>query len=338
VVSPVLVLPDVPQVDVPDDDEQTPTDPPDETPGSEPQDPVKTEPVIVTSLDDGLPLRPAYYEGDPPVFGEPVSGRVITQAVQDGDATDIAVYVHLTDLSPGQASIYASYAGGAPVAVQLIGDGGSGCYGLLIDDPSMAGSNWTWHYGGSGSAYHNISIAVTTYDLGTHELRLYAYDAATGVRISEVEVTRYTVYGSGGGSGLFDTELTSDIEDPFVPGAVYNLTFVDSCRCDGYSGSVRSVFKCPYAVNVWLVGGDGEETLLTPSSLGEYLITWTFDGSAPHEIRLRVQLGEAGGSYPASIGQYWLEDVSTGMVLSPISGEGVEGTTFSVRGPEPPLP
>ncbi|GEM_PF-4495521 len=332
VVPPALPLPDLPQVEEPDDD-NTPTQPQDNT--TVPEPPAKTEPAVTVSLSDDMPLRPAYYEGNPPFFGEPASGQVIAQVSSEGDPADVGVYIYFPGLGAEKVSVNASYADGAPVPVQLVSDGVSGCYGLLVHDPSATGSNWTWHYGGVGTEYHNISIAVTTYQLGTHELRLYAYDAGTGARISEVVVTSYTVYGSGGPSSelrMFDTEMTTDMADPFVPGSVYNITFRDTCRYDGYQGTVRSFLKLPYAANVWLVE-NGSEVLLTPNSLGEYVITWTSDGGA-HDLHLRVQLGEEGGSYPPSAAQYWLEDSSTGMVLSPVDGEGVAGITFPVRGPE----
>lgn len=331
IISPLLTLPDVPSI-VPDND--TPSTGQDDSlnAGHGSNGPSKDEPVVIASLNEELPLRPAYYDGNPPFFGVPVTGQVLAHVSKAGDATYIGVYVYLPDLTMDQVSIGASYAGGPRVPVQLVGDGASGCYGLLVDDPSSTGTNWTWHYGGS---YHNITLTVTTYELGTHELRLYALDAETGERISEVEVTSYTVYGSGGQSShlrMFDTQMSSDVADPFVPGMVYNITFKDTCRYDEYHGTVRSVFKCPYAVNVWLVDDNGSETLLTPNSLGEYMITWTLEGKS-HDLQVRVQLGEEGGSYPLSSGQYWLEDASTGVVLSLVGDDGVTGKTFSVRGP-----
>lgn len=331
----VLPLPDVPQVILPDDD-GTPIQPPGDT--IDPQPPVKMEPAVAVSLSDDLPLRPDYYEGDPPFFGEPVSGLVVSRVSAEGDATDIAVYIHFPDLSTDKVSVSASRPNGTAVPVQLVSDSASGCYGLLVDDTSAAGRNWTWHYDGAGLVYHNVSIAVTTYELGFHELRLYAHDAGNGARISEVEVTSYTVYGSGGapgGPGMFETEMTTGLADPFVPGAVYNITFTDVCRYDKFQGTVRSVLKCPYATSVWLVS-DGNETLIAPNSQGEYIITWP-SGSGPHDLHLRVQLGEEGGNYSLSTAQYWLEDASTGMILSPVNGDGVAGTTFQVRGPEAPL-
>lgn len=293
----------------------------------EPQDPARVEPVVSLSLDGSLPLRPAYFEGDPPLYGQAASGGIIAQVIQPGDSTDVAVYIHLPDLAPDQVSVAASYAGGAVIPVLLAADD-SGCFGLLADEAS--GSNCTWHYDGSGAEYHNISITVTTYALGTHELRLYAYDAGTGGRISNIEDSGFTVYGSAGASGMFETAMSTDLEEPFTPGAVYNVTFTDSCRYDQYRGSVRSVFTCPYAASVWLVA-DGAETLLEPNGLGEYTFTWAYDGTA-HEAHLRVQMA-LDGDHPLATGQYWLEDASTGMVLSPAS-DGAQGTTFAVRGPE----
>jgi hypothetical protein len=335
VVPPTLSLPDVPQVTVPDDDTSAPSQNGTQPSDPDDQDSGKDEPKVALSLNNDLPLRSAYYEGNPPFFGAPVSGQVIAH-ITNGDASDIGIYVYLPDLTIDQVKIGALSSGGTRIPVQLTSDGTSGCYGLLIDGSSPTGSNYTWHYDGIGSAYHNISLTVTTYELGTHEMRIYAYDAGTGARVSEVEVTDYTVYGSGGGDSslrMFDTEMSSDIADPFVPGAIYNVTFTDNCRYDEYRGTVRSVFKCPYAMSVWSIGMDGSETLLTPNSYGEYVVTWEMDGPV-HDLRLRVQLGEEGGSYPLASGQYWLEDSSTGMVLSPVSSEGATGTVFTVRGPE----
>lgn len=334
VIPPSVVLPDVPRVVTPGNGASTPTQ--NDTQATGPKGTGKKEPTVVAHLNEELPLRPAYYDGNPPFFGAPVSGQILAGVSGGGDPTDIGIYVYLPGLKADQVSIGASFAGGIRVPVQLVSDGASGCYGLLIDDPSMTGNNWTWHYSGDGQRYHNISLTVTTYSLGTHEMRIYAYDAGTGARISEVEVTSYTVYGSGGESSrlrMFDTEMASDISDPFAPGATYNITFTDTCRYDEYHGTVRSVFKCPYAANVWLVGDDGNETPLAPNSYGEYVITWTLEGKA-HDLHLRVQLGEEGGSYPLSTGHYWLEDVPTGMVLSQVGSDGATGTTFSVRGPE----
>ncbi|MDW5564132.1 MAG: hypothetical protein SA339_13015 [Methanomassiliicoccus sp.] len=333
--GPYLELPDVPQVTVPDD-AATPTPSPNGTSAPDTQAVGKEEPVVFTALSDQFPLRPSYYGRNPPSFGEPATGQLITQVTKGGGATDIGVYLYLPDLSSDVVKVNASFAGGSPVSVQLVSDGASGCYGLLNDGSSPAGSNWTWHYGGSGSPYHNITLTISTFALGTHELHTYALDAGSGVHISEVAASSYSVYGSGGASStlwMFDTEMVSDMTDPFVPGTVYNLTFKDACRYDEYRGEVRSVFKCPDAISVWSVGGDGNGTLLIPNSLGEYIVPWTYNGTA-HEVHLRVQMGAPGGNYPLATGQYWLEDASTGMVLSPVDGSGAIGTVFAVRGPQ----
>ncbi|MBI0584698.1 MAG: hypothetical protein ISF22_10815 [Methanomassiliicoccus sp.] len=336
-----LPLPDVPKVIVPDDPPAPPSEPevnepPEDDTTPDPQ-PEKVEPVVCTLLSSDLPLRPAYYEASPPVYGEAAAGRVDTWVEEHGDPTRIAVYIHMAGLSPDQVGVAASYGGGVMVPAALVSDGAGGCRGLLIDAPAAGGSNWTWAYDGAGG-HHNISLSVTTHVLGTHEVRFYAYDADTGKAISEVESTSYTVYGNGGVYGtarMFDTVMSSDLADPFIPGSVYNLTFEDTCRYDSYRGTVRSVFTCPYAVSVWVVN-DGEETLLTPDGSGEYVVSWQHEAGTTHQLHLRVQLGEADGTYPPAVGRYWLEDAATGMIVSAMDGAGA-GMTFTVRGPEEPL-
>lgn len=311
--------------------EETPTP---EPPTPDPEVPVRAEPVVSLRIDETLPLRPAYFDGGPPLFGEPVPGKVIAKVTRAGDAADIAVFVQFPDLVPGQVIVQASFESGPSITVPLISDGAAGCYGVLVDEPARAGGNWTWHYDGV-SIYHNVTLSVTTFKLGMHGMRLYAHDAGSGARISDVAATSYSIYGSTGAYGMFDTVMATDIEDPFVPGKIYNISFADSCRYDQYRGEVRSVLKCPHASSVWLIGTDGSETLLTANSLGEYIVVWTHDGR-PHEVHVRVQLGEDNGAYQPADGHYWLEDVSTGMALSPEPSGSIGGTIFTVRGPEPP--
>ena len=202
---------------------------------------------------------------------------MIAKVTRAGDAADIAVFVQFPDLVPGQVIVQASFESGPSITFPLISDGAAGCYGVLEDEPARAGGNWTWHYDGV-SIYHNVTLSVTTFKLGMHGMRLYAHDAGSGARISDVAATSYSIYGSTGAYGMFDTVMATDIEDPFVPGKIYNISFADSCRYDQYRGEVRSVLKCPHASSVWLIGTDGSETLLTANSLGEYIVVWTHDG------------------------------------------------------------
>ncbi len=216
------------------------------TPAPTPATALKKEPKVVCSLSESWPFRPAYHPYSPPFYGEPSTGEVDTWVSQQADASHIGIVIYFVGLHADQVFVNSSYAGGPPVWANIYNDGEKGCYGLLLDDPATISGDmgWTWMYSGSGRAeYHNTTLSVTTYALGTHEVRFYAYDQDTGKPISDVEVSSFTVYGSGGKFNpyyMFDTKMSTDFPYPFVPGQVYNFTFEDSCRYPSYSGTVRS--------------------------------------------------------------------------------------------------
>ena len=140
-------------------------------------------------------------EPDPALItGRLDQGRARLDQEGDGFVAVPVSMVYFAGLSNDSVYVNASYGGGEPQWVNLYGDGLLGCYGLLMTDPSniIGDMAWTWRYASDGARYYNITLSVTTYSLGTHEVRFYAYDQETGRKISDVEVTNYAVLGTGG--------------------------------------------------------------------------------------------------------------------------------------------
>lgn len=299
----------------------------------------KDEPLVHMSLRSGRPFGP---DPSPPymlTYGVPVEGTLDTWVGEKADATRIGIMMYFVGLSNNSVFVNASYGNGEPQWMNLYGDGLLGCYGMIMTDPSniVEGMGWTWTYAGSGEQHHNITLSVTTYSLGTHEVRFYAYDQETGRRISEVGVSSYTVLGSGGRFNdlnyMFDTTVETDLGTTFVPGTTYHFNITDTCLFPQYSGEVRSVLYLPYAVNVSIVNGDGSTTELAGDG-STYVISWNYPGGGvEHQVQLLVQIGEEGvppSEYPHDVASYHVEDVDSGQVMSRISGDGRPEVRFEL--------
>lgn len=300
----------------------------------------KDEPFVHTSLEAGRPFGP---DPSPPymlTYGVPVEGTLDTWVEGPADDTKIGIMVYFAGLSNDSVYVNASYGGGEPQWVNLYGDGLLGCYGLLMTDQSniMGDMAWTWRYTSDGARYFNITLSVTTYSLGPHEVRFYAYDQETGRKISDVEVTNYTVLGTGGRFNdlnyMFDTSVGSNMGSTFVPGATYHFNLTDACRFLQYSGEVRSVLFFPYAESVAIVNDDGSTDSLSGVS-DTYTLTWSYAGAGiSHTVHLVVRIGEASAApstYPVTSAMYHLEDVRTGQVMSHVGPDGHPGVRIELR-------
>jgi len=300
----------------------------------------KDEPSVQTSLEAGRPFGP---DPSPPymlTYGVPVEGTLDTWVEGPADDARIGIMVYFAGLSNDSVYVNASYGGGEPQWVNLYGDGLLGCYGLLMTDPSniIGDMAWTWRYASDGARYYNITLSVTTYSLGTHEVRFYAYDQETGRKISDVEVTNYAVLGTGGRFNdlnyMFDTAVESDMSGTFVPGATYHFNITDACRFPQYSGEVRSVLYFPYAKSVAIVNDDGSTTSLSGVS-DTYTFTWSYAGDGvSHTVHLIVQIGETGAApstYLVTSAMCHLEDVRSGQVMSHVGPDGHPGVRIELR-------
>jgi hypothetical protein len=306
----------------------------------DPDDTEKNEPFVRTSLEDGRPFGPDPFPPDQLTYGMPVEGTLDTWVEEKADAARIGIIVYFVGLSNDTVFVNASYGGGEPQWVNLYGDGLLGCYGMLMTDPSnvVGEKAWTWTYDSSGAEYYNITLSVTTYSLGTHEMRISAYDQDTGEKISGVEVTNYTVLGTGGQYNdlnyMLDSAADTDMMGAFAPGGTYSFNITDTCRFPQYHGEVRSVLYFPYAESVSIVNGDGTEAPLTGDNYA-YNFTWECSGGGEgHTTHLLVRIGAAGvppSEYPNTYAIYHLEDVETGQVMSHVGPDGHPGIRIELK-------
>lgn len=293
---------------------------------------VKDRPSVRTSLRPELPFGPRPSEPYLATYGVPAEGALDTWVEERADDTRIGIMVYVVGLSNEEVYINASFGGGEPQWTNLYNDGKNGCFGMFITDQANieGDKGWTWMYVSSdGPAYYNITLSVTTYALGTHEVRFYAYDQDTGERISATEITNYTVLGTDGRpdgvNHMFDS-IADPREAAYVPGGIYHFNLTDTCRFAQYGGVVRSKLTFPYAANVWTVNGDGTETELAKGGDGTYDHAWVCEhGAVPHTIHVKVRIEAAGtpeSDHRPAVAFYQLVDERTGQPMSQAGSDG----------------
>ncbi|MDW5563881.1 MAG: hypothetical protein SA339_11710 [Methanomassiliicoccus sp.] len=300
----------------------------------------KSEPRVNMTFEN-LPFGDmSLYPFAQPRYAQPCAGGLSIWVADQSNATHIEIMAYFHSLSPEKVMVNSSFGSGAPVTA-LFSPYEGGCRGVLIDHASVA--NCTWTYDGSSMAYHNISIAVTTWALGIQEVKFVPFDMDTGAQIGDGLSLNYTVLGNQGAQflaswSIFQTESTTNLTFPFTEGGIYDFTFTDHCVYPQYSGYVTSVLDFPFVERVWLVNDStGTETLLEPNmvsvnglSTPVYSITWSYAGDCiTHGLHFRVQLTAAGSEYAYMMGFYYVIDKVTGYPMSPINGNShLDGAGF----------